>query len=268
MDCRVVQELISTYIDGELDGEKARMLEEHLESCQGCSQKLEHMKALVQMVGTFEEEELPDGFLDRLHARLEAKQVSGVVSDRRRRFSGWIRLAGIAAAAAIFVLAIRVLNPGALPYTSPQGKSGTDSAVQENVSEGLAMDLQDERPAPGDTSAGNDEGQQVLNKGEVSVSGVESEDLKQASETDGYIKSDKVQLKVQDVCITPQTLAVRAIQHGIDVLDQTEDSITLKVNSVEQRKALYRELKLLGTVEEVGTDFQSETVTVVIVDQD
>lgn len=269
MDCKVVQELISLYIDGELEGEEARQLKEHIESCSECRQRFEEMRAVVQMVGAFEEEELPDGFMDRLYARLEAQQLSGIMRKGHHMFSRWIKWVGIAAAAAIIVLAIRVLGPNAMLYTSPQEKGRSDSAARGDMPESLMADSQDEGvAAPSDASVDIAENQHVLDGGEVRASSTKSENSQQAQEADGYIKSDKVELKVQDVCVTPQTLMIRALQHGIDVVDQAEDSITLRVTSIEQRKALYRELELLGIVEEVGTDFESDTVTIVIVGEE
>lgn len=269
MDCRVAQELISPYIDGELDREEARQLEAHIESCSECRQRFGQIKAVVQMVGVLEKEELPDGFLDRLQARLEAEQVTGMIHRKHSRFSRWIKWVGIAAAAAIIVLAIRALSLDGLLYTSPQEKGQTDSAAPEDMSKSLLEGSQAEESAgSSDRPADDAEKQQRLDKGDVSASDAESETSEQAQEADGYIKSDKVELRVQDVCITPQTLMIRAIQHGIDMVDQTENSITLKVTSIEQRKALYRELELLGVVEEVGTNFESDTVTIVIVEQE
>ncbi len=269
MDCRVVQELISPYIDGELDRERARQLEAHVESCSECRQRLEEMKAVVQMVGALEEKELPDDFADRLQTRLEAEQVTGMIHRKRVGFSSWMKWVGMAAAAAVIVLAIRVLSLNGLMYTSPQEKGRTESAAPENMSKSFVADSRDEGgTGPSDTQADAADKQQELDRGDVGASEYTSETSEQAQEADGYIKSDKVELMVQDVCINPQTLMIRAVQHGIDVVDQTQDSITLKVTSIEQRKALYRELELLGVVKEVGTNFESDTVTIVIVEQE
>jgi len=285
MDCGVAQELISSYIDGELNGEETRQLEVHIENCSECRQRLERMKAMVRMVGELGEEELPDGFLDRLQARLEAEQVTGTVRRQHKGVSGWIKWASIAAAAAVIILAIKVLGPDGLLYTSPKEdgqadlSARTESAAPQDMSESLMADssqdqgAQDEGTAAGDAGASDapaaDAGeQQESRKGDFGASGAELGTTEEALVGDAYIKSDRVELTVQDVCITPQTILMRALQHGMDMVDQTQDSITLEVTSVEQRRALYQELKLLGTIKEVGTNFESYTVTVVIVEHE
>lgn len=271
MDCRVAQELISSYIDDMLDREEARQLEAHIGSCSECRQRFEQMKDVVQMVGTLEEEELPDGFSDRLRSRLEAEQVSKMVYKKHSGFSKWVKWVGIAAAVAVIVLVIRVLSVDGLLYISPQGKGQTDSAALEDVSKSSLKGSQAEESAgASDRPAAQSEVQQeqIRDNGDVRVFDTESKTSEQAEDADGYIKVDKVELRVQDVCITPQTLMIRAIQHGIEVVEQTENSITLRVKSIEQRKALYRELELLGEVEEVGTNFESDMVSIVIVQQE
>lgn len=270
MDCRIAHRLISLYIDGELDGEQARQLKAHIESCSECRKKFERMKAVVQMMGALEEEELPDGFMDRLQARLEAEHVIGMVHKKHLGFSGWIKWVGVAAAALVIVLAIRLLGPDRLMYTPSQDKEQAESAAPENMSESSVVDSRNEgltksSDAQADASADH----QKLYGDDVRASNAESEKTEEAQEAaDGYIKSDKVELIVQDVCITPQTILMRVLPHGIDVVDQTQDSITLKVTSVEQRKALYSELKLLGAVKEAGSNVESDTVTIVIVQQE
>lgn len=270
MDCGVVQELISSYIDGELDKERAQQLEVHMENCFECRRSFEHMKAVVQMVGALEEEELPASFADRLRARLEVEQVTRMAHKNYGEFSRWIRWMGIAAAAIVIVLVFRVLNMDRFLFGYPYEKGQSDLAAPQYMSKSLVKDSQVQESAESSNSAAaRVETQQRLDKGDASASDdTEFGAQPQVQQADGYIKSDKVKLKVQEVCVTPQTILIRALQHGIDMVDQTEDSITLKVTSIEQRKALYKELELLGEVEEVGTNFESDTVTVVIVEQE
>ncbi|MBM7582585.1 hypothetical protein JOD02_001442 [Caldicoprobacter guelmensis] len=269
MDCGVVQELISLYIDGELDKERAQQLEGHIEDCIDCRRKFERMKAAVQMVRRLEEEELPVGFVDRLCARLENGQVTGVTYKNYGKFSRWIKWVGIAAAAIVIVLAIKVLSVDGFLFGYSREKGQSDLAAPQDMSKSSVEDSAvQESTESSNSTATRVEVQQRLGKGDASASDAEPETQAQLRQAEGYIKSDKVRLKVQEVCVTPQTVLIRALQHGIDMVDQTEDSITLKVTSIEQRKALYKELELLGEVEEVGTNFESDTVTIVIVEQE
>jgi len=71
MECAKSKELLSEYIDGMLDLESEKLLEEHLSSCEGCKEELISLKVLVKELGSLEPVETPVDFLDRLHERLE-----------------------------------------------------------------------------------------------------------------------------------------------------------------------------------------------------
>ena len=80
-----------------------------------------------------------------------------------------------------------------------------------------------------------------------------------------YIRSDVVELKVQDICVTPHNLMTKILQYDINILDVDENSLTLQFTDNEQRRVLYKELKMLGTVSDTGEDFSSDNVTIVII---
>jgi anti-sigma factor RsiW len=71
ISCLHVWREISNYIDGEIDPELQRRMEEHFKGCEHCSAILNGTKNVVRLVGDGAVFDLPSGFSERLKARLE-----------------------------------------------------------------------------------------------------------------------------------------------------------------------------------------------------
>jgi anti-sigma factor RsiW len=71
IDCKHVWEYISAYIDGEVDAELRARIDKHLETCEICSAVLDSTRNVVVLIADDRVFELPAGFSERLHARIE-----------------------------------------------------------------------------------------------------------------------------------------------------------------------------------------------------
>ena len=78
IDCQHVWQYISAYIDGEVDAELRAHIDRHLETCEICSAVLDSTRNVVVLVADDRVFELPAGFSERLHARLDEQlKLSG-----------------------------------------------------------------------------------------------------------------------------------------------------------------------------------------------
>ncbi len=75
IDCKHVWEHISAYIDGEVEAALRAEIDEHLETCEICSAVLDSTRNVVVLVADGRVFELPAGFSERLHGRLD-KEIS------------------------------------------------------------------------------------------------------------------------------------------------------------------------------------------------
>jgi anti-sigma factor RsiW len=50
MDCRKCEQLLSSYIDGELDGEAILDLEDHIKTCSACNALLDKFREMTQVI--------------------------------------------------------------------------------------------------------------------------------------------------------------------------------------------------------------------------
>ena len=66
--CIQVVELVTEYLDGAMAPAEARALEAHLETCPGCTEYLQQMRAIAGSLRPLSGDALPDGIRDDLLA--------------------------------------------------------------------------------------------------------------------------------------------------------------------------------------------------------
>jgi hypothetical protein len=71
LDCKKVWEYISEYIDHRLEPSLLADMENHLENCEICSAVLDSTRNVIVLTADNRTFELPVGFSERLHRRLE-----------------------------------------------------------------------------------------------------------------------------------------------------------------------------------------------------
>ena len=71
IDCKHVWQHISAYIEGDVDAALRADIDKHLETCEICSAVLDSTRNVVILVADGRVFELPTGFSDRLHSRLD-----------------------------------------------------------------------------------------------------------------------------------------------------------------------------------------------------
>ena len=71
LECKHVWEHISGYLDRELDPELLAAIEKHLENCEVCSAILDSTRNVLVLTADNRTYELPVGYSERLHARLD-----------------------------------------------------------------------------------------------------------------------------------------------------------------------------------------------------
>jgi len=71
IDCKHVWNFISDYIDGTLSEEARTDVQKHLEHCEICSAILDSTRNVIILTADDRVFELPVGFSERLHARID-----------------------------------------------------------------------------------------------------------------------------------------------------------------------------------------------------
>lgn len=71
LDCKHVWDQISDYIDGSVAPELREAVETHLAHCRHCAAVLDSTRNILVLVADERTFELPVGYSDRLHSRLQ-----------------------------------------------------------------------------------------------------------------------------------------------------------------------------------------------------
>jgi hypothetical protein len=71
IECKHVWDHISGYLDGTLDPQLLALVQKHVEHCEICSAVLDSTRNILVLTADSRVFELPLGFSERLHARLD-----------------------------------------------------------------------------------------------------------------------------------------------------------------------------------------------------
>jgi anti-sigma factor RsiW len=71
IDCKHVWQHISAYIEGDVDAALRAEIDKHLETCEICSAVLDSTRNVVILMADERVFELPAGFSQRLHERID-----------------------------------------------------------------------------------------------------------------------------------------------------------------------------------------------------
>ena len=74
MECAQVKQMISRYVDQDLDPQEKRSLEDHIGKCPSCQEAMEGQMAVHNLLAEAEKFEAPLGFATRVMARIEEKE--------------------------------------------------------------------------------------------------------------------------------------------------------------------------------------------------
>jgi len=131
--CEEVRELLSLYIDGNLDPSTREALEKHIESCAECEAELAGLRQTVEILRSLEEVEVPETFRSSLMEKVrevEPARAPGLKSRFAKMFSTGPRRALVLAAAALILVVAVNSGMGTLQFGEPLrlGKSPSVSA--------------------------------------------------------------------------------------------------------------------------------------------
>jgi len=99
VNCEAVWREVSNYLEGGVDPVLHAAIEEHVRGCQRCTAVVDGTRNVVQLYGDERMLEVPLGFSQRLHQRIDQNMPMSIPSTRRT-FLGWMA----AAAATVLVV--------------------------------------------------------------------------------------------------------------------------------------------------------------------
>ncbi|MDM8533237.1 DUF4349 domain-containing protein [Clostridiaceae bacterium HSG29] len=132
MNCNEARKYISSLVDEELDIDIKDKVNSHIENCDECKKIYEEEKLIKKLLNESELKELPYGFDERLHSKLENEAKSSKKSNKVIKFVNKNRKYLAIAAAFIFVVVLVNNNP--LNMGRGSSEYSKDMAMEESAS--------------------------------------------------------------------------------------------------------------------------------------
>ena len=141
MECALIQERLSEYIDGTLDANDRAAVENHISTCKNCKEDLASLTEMVEKLHAMDPVEAPADFLEKIHERMDSRfSFNRIIRKLFIPFRIKIPLE-LAAAATISILVFFVFNI--------QQKEGPSVQILSNsISEKLAEKPTEDRTKP------------------------------------------------------------------------------------------------------------------------
>lgn len=102
MNCKAVDQILSSYADGELSGREMRLVREHLSGCAECSAELEMVLRLKRCIAALPDAECEPDLEDRL-IRAIYREQSSQRSRFKLVFAGGLAFVGAFALATVWL---------------------------------------------------------------------------------------------------------------------------------------------------------------------
>ena len=137
MDHETTQDLLSSYLDGDLTPEQRAEVDAHLAECEACREELELLQLTLDALHDLPELEAPAGFADAVMDRVEAEEEAAKVvpiTRARRRVPMWAPVA-MAAAACVMVGLVWVAAPWRLVGSDRASESAAPMGMAEAAGE-------------------------------------------------------------------------------------------------------------------------------------
>ena len=110
MECALIQERLSEFIDGTLDANDRAAVENHISTCKSCKQDLASLTEMVEELHAMDPVEAPADFLEKIHERMDSRfSLDRIIRKLFIPFRIKIPLE-LAAAATITILVFFVFN--------------------------------------------------------------------------------------------------------------------------------------------------------------
>jgi len=130
VNCEDARELISAYLDGELDERTTSRLMEHIEKCVACQKLLHDLSAVISRTAGANRFIAPSDLAQETVSRIEREVLYGPDADAEpSRWPRWITMGAVAAAAVVLVFGAHLI----VNQQRPKESKGLVLTLREKV---------------------------------------------------------------------------------------------------------------------------------------
>jgi len=148
MNCQEIRDLLSRYLEDDLDPDVKNLVEQHLGSCSGCTRELDVLRKMVSSLGKLEKVEPTFDFLESIHERLERPSKAKLIL-RRMFYPPHIKLpieaVVVAATVLLVVRIVSFISPEKVMVAMKPAPQEEKKRLEVNVREKVSL----KRPSVG-----------------------------------------------------------------------------------------------------------------------
>lgn len=163
MRCEDIREIISLYIDNELNEEESKEIEKHLKSCEECNREYEDLLTIKRLLSEAPQVELPDNFKEELHKKLVASvsmedsgasEANNIVQleERSKKVKkkklNWKVFSGVAAALFLTVVSLSAIMDNNFRLGDMPKMHMEEAAPDQDISFNMAKEKANYKQAP------------------------------------------------------------------------------------------------------------------------
>lgn len=182
MTCLEVQDLLSAFIDNELDEEKMKEIQDHIEKCPVCKQDVTELKRMLSELSGLKDVPVPEIFHERLHEALVQEGISirnsRNISIKHKKKIMWKRLYSLAAVFLVGLFSVILYNNNLDDFFSKQALNysyvADDQAPVKEKSK--AEDIQSHKTDKGASNANDSASSNMKTTPKESVSSSSNKD--------------------------------------------------------------------------------------------
>ncbi len=217
MKCETIKNMMSSYIDKDLNNIEKAEFEKHLAECEECRAEYESLIDIIAACGNLEEIELPQNFRTELHQRLNEQKskrnfFSGIMGSKRMKMAAGLVAAalviaiGIGGSSLLFDNSMKMaqesapdMGYGAAPApAAPPVYYDSDLAVNKAKSREFEMAAAEER-GMGEDSVGMQFNESLMAKEMAPSQGLEGQAAESARSGRMVIRSGNISVNVENV---------------------------------------------------------------------
>jgi len=217
MKCETIKNMMSSYIDKDLNNIEKAEFEKHLAECEECRAEYESLTDIIAACGNLEEIELPQNFRTELHQRLNEEKskrnfFSGIMGSKRMKMAAGLVAAalviaiGIGGSSLLFDNSMKMaqesapdMGYGAAPApAAPPVYYDSDLAVNKAKSREFEMAAAEER-GMGEDSVGMQFNESLMAKEMAPSQGLEGQAAESARSGRMVIRSGNISVNVENV---------------------------------------------------------------------
>ena len=217
MKCETIKNMMSSYIDKDLNNIEKAEFEKHLAECEECRAEYESLIDIIAACGNLKEIELPQNFRTELHQRLNEEKskrnfFSGILGSKRMKMAtGLVAAAlviaiGIGGSSLLFDNSMKMaqesapdMGYGAAPApAAPPVYYDSDLAVNKAKSREFEMAAAEER-GMGEDSVGMQFNESLMAKEMAPSQGLEGQAAESARSGRMVIRSGNISVNVENV---------------------------------------------------------------------